>query len=255
MNYLLRIAPYRAVPILMYHQIAVTNPEEDPLRLAVPPKRFEAQMRYLSVRGFATVTLDEAIVRVNSGEKTGGRQIVITFDDGYLDNYTHAFPVLEKYGFSATIFLVSDFVGKMRNWGLGGSVRLMDWSHVREMSRHGICFQSHTATHPDLTTLADERMSEELLRSRKKIEDALGTPVQHLAYPFGRYDRRVMQMVAKTGHAAAYGVGPAVGKSDVSQFCRERFQICLRDRSFRFRLKTSAWSTWIRRIWNLRPQF
>ncbi len=255
MNGLLGTKLYGAVPILMYHQVTVTDPEEDALRLAVPPDRFEAQMKYLSMHGFATITLDEAIVRANSREKPGGRRIVITFDDGYLDNYTHAFPILEKYGFSATIFLVSDLVGKMRNWGLGGSVRLMDWSHVREMSRYGNCFQNHTVTHPDLTTLADERMSEEFLRSRKKIEDALGIPVQHLAYPYGKYNKRVIQMVEKTGHVAAYGIGPAVDKLDGGRFCKERFPIYPRDRNLRFRLKTCAWSTLIRRIWNVRPQF
>ena len=203
MKFFPRLLPYRMVPILAYHQIAVTTCKEDPLRLAIPPQRFEAQMKYLFNRGFITMTLDERISIVNGINRACGRRIVITFDDGYLDNYTNAFPILKKYGFSATIFLVSSFIGKMNSWRIDSQTRLMDWSHVREMARYGICFQAHTATHLDLTTLADEVVSEELVESRKKIEDVIGIPVKHLAYPYGRYNQGVMRLTNDAGYVAA----------------------------------------------------
>lgn len=252
MKFFPRLLPSRIVPILTYHQIAVTTYKEDPLRLAIPPQRFEAQMKYLFKRGFVTMTLDELIGMVKGINRACGRRIVITFDDGYLDNYTNAFPILKKYGYSATIFLVSSFIGKMDSWRIESQTRLMDWSHVREMSRYGICFQSHTATHLDLTTLADDVVSEELIEARKKIEDVLGIPVKHLAYPYGRYNKRVMRLTNDAGYASAYGIGPAVQNSELSSFCRERFMIDLADRNLCFGLKTSPYGTWMRTIWNFR---
>ena len=249
MNLLRRFVLYRTVPILMYHQIATTTPEEDPFRLAVPPKRFETQMRYLSDHGFKTATLNEVISWVENGENPPGSRIVITFDDGYLDNYTNAFPVLQKYGFSVTIFLVSDFLGKSRSWGHGHPACLMDWGHAREMSRFGVSFNAHTCTHPDLTTLSNQEASRELIESRKKIEDALGVAVRHFAYPWGRYDKRIMQLTEDAGYEAAF----AIRKSEMSRYCMERFEIALRDGGSLFRLKTSAWASWIRTVWNLWP--
>jgi peptidoglycan/xylan/chitin deacetylase (PgdA/CDA1 family) len=231
----------------MYHQVASTTAEEDPLRLAVPPHHFEAQLEYLFERDFVTMTLDEFIGEVGGNRKKCGRQVVLTFDDGYLDNYTNAFPVLQKYGFRATIFLVSDFVGKMTEWNPCGRTRLMDWRHAKEMSQHGICFQSHTRTHADLTKLDNKAVLNELLASRRQIEDILGAPVRHLAYPYGSFDRRVIGLVRKGQYRSAC----AAGMSDGSEFSTERFRISLRDKSLLFGVKVSGWGNWLRVIRHL----
>ncbi len=244
MNRLRGIVPYKTISTLMYHQIQAITPEEDTFRL-VPPEVFDAQMKYLYDHGFTTVTLDDVLTGVDKAEKTHGRRIVITFDDGYFDNYTNAFPILQKYGFSATIFLVTDFLGK--RFGRVQTKYLMDWSHVREMSKYGISFQSHTCTHPNLTKLSNEGVLKELLECREKIEDALGIGVRHLAYPGGKYDKRVMQLTEDSGYDSAY----AGGKSDKERYCMERFGIALRYGRIRFPLKTSAWASWIRTIRDL----
>jgi len=247
MKFFPRLFPYGSVPILMYHQIATTTPEEDPLRLAVPPERFEAQMRYLHERRTETITLNDVRDAIENDSNVDRNCVVITFDDGYFDNYTNGFPILRKYAFSATIFLVSDFVGKRTSWGTGGQKLLMDWSHIREMSKSGICFQSHTCTHPDLTVLTDESVVRELLGSQKTIEDALGVPVCHLTYPYGRYNERIMQLAKDTGYVAAYTDHFSHG----GKFCQARVACFAFDSSWEFRLKTSYWGSWFLRIRSL----
>jgi peptidoglycan/xylan/chitin deacetylase (PgdA/CDA1 family) len=235
------------IPILLYHQISVTTPEEDPTRIGIPPKTFEAQMNYLYCHGFSTITLDDLTNMKDDKNNNLNRWFVITFDDGYLDNYTNAFPILQKYGFVATIFAVTDFIGKNHSWGLGKSVRYMDWAHAREMVKYGISFGSHTCTHPDLTRLDDKTLLSELIISKQIIEEQLGSPVRHLAYPFGKYDFRVMQMCKLAGYDSAY----AAWWSNDERYSRERLQIKLKDGKYLFALKASGWASWLRKIRNL----
>lgn len=246
MNNLSKLIPYRSVPILAYHQIAKTSPEEDRLRLAVPPETFESQMKYLHDHGYTTVALDELAEAENNKKRDPRKLIAITFDDGYLDNYTNAFPILQKYGFSATIFAVTDFIGKSHAWISCAPMRYMDWSHAREMERYEISFQSHTCTHPDLTKLSVAEGIQELTNSRKKIEDCLGNPVRHFAYPYGKYNNEVIEMVKETGYLSSY----AAGMSERGGFARERFSVELKNSPFLFYFKASHLGSWVRTIRN-----
>jgi peptidoglycan/xylan/chitin deacetylase (PgdA/CDA1 family) len=172
------------------------------------------------------------------------RCLLLTFDDGYLDTYQYAFPILQRYGFSATVFLVTDSIGKMRHWGCSKPVPLMGWAHIKEMSAYGISFHSHTCTHPDLTAISHERASYELIYSKKTIEDKLGLPADYIAYPFGAFNRTVMGLAEDAGYTDAYAGGPTANE----RFCRERFAIQSSDGKLRFRLKTNAWSSWVRTL-------
>jgi len=250
MLYLKRMLPYKSVPVLMYHQIAMPTVEQEALELAVSAGRFELQMIYLREQGFTSITLSE----INKLDLEGGdlrKKLAITFDDGYLDNYDEAFPILKQYDFSATIFLTTDFVGKTHAWGLGQQHRYMDWHHCRELAMEGISFQSHTCSHPDLTMVSDEAIIREVTISRKVIEDILGIPVQHLSYPFGRYDRRVIELTKAAGYESAY----ASGLSERGRFCGERFRVRSFEGVWAFSLKTNVWSSWIRSLWNVRSLF
>ncbi len=123
---------------------------------------------------------------------------MITFDDGYQSVYDEAFPVLQRYGTPATVFLT---VGE--KWAAQPGVRLpglegrsmLSWQEIREMQRSGITFGAHTLTHPDLTRLPAERVESEICESKAIIEDALSAPVTCFAYPFGRYDRQSCEIV------------------------------------------------------------
>jgi len=226
-------------PILLYHRIALTTPKEDPLRLAVPPKRFRAQMRYLHDRKYRT-GMPERFLK--SRDRTFLKTVVITFDDGYLDTYTTAFPILQEFNFSAIIFLVSSLVGKQSVWDPNSNVQLMNWAQAREMSEYRIWVQSHTCTHPDLTDISARNAVQELRESKIEIEDRIGKPVHYLAYPYGRYDSRVVNMTEKAGYLGAF----AAGASDKRAYSIERFEITMNDNSLLFSLKTKFLGNLIR---------
>jgi peptidoglycan/xylan/chitin deacetylase (PgdA/CDA1 family) len=228
---------------LVYHQIALTTPEEDPFRLGVPPEIFNAQMRYLKDNGYSTVTLENYFDGVEITQQKLDKMIVLTFDDGFLNNYTNAFPILQQYGFSATIFIVTDFIGKSKTWDAFGQDPLMEWSHLKEMSRFGISFESHTCTHPDLTKISDEAILQEFLCSKGKIEDILGIHVRYLAYPFGKYNQRTIQLAEQVGFRSAF-IG---GLSRGGKFAKERFKVTSKENKFLFALKASGWGSWIRK--------
>lgn len=241
-----RLIPYRSIPILLYHQIAEAAQKEDRILLSIPPDIFRSQMKYLHEKGYVSIMLDE-LAEIENNKKSDSRKLIaITFDDGYLDNYTHAFPILQEYGFSATIFAVTDFFGKSHAWDSCAPKRYMDWSHAREMQHYGISFQSHTCTHPDLTKVGFKEGMRELTYSRRKIEDCLGTPVRHFSYPYGRYNNEVIKMVKEAGYVSSY----AAGMSDRGCFARERFDVELKDSPLLFSFMASHWGSWVRTIRN-----
>lgn len=224
-----------AAVTLLYHQVAPTTPAEDPLGLAVTPVAFEAQMGLLREVGIAVGAAAPGAV---------DHSIAITFDDGYLDAYERAFPILQRHCFAATIFVVTRRVGGRRDWDRSAPVPLMSWHHIRELSRHGVSFQSHSATHPDLTACDDRRAREELLASRHELEDRVGVAVDAIAYPYGRFDARVLRLTAEAG----YRSGWAAGFSNAGILALERFQVTSRDTGWRFALKARGWASWLRRL-------
>lgn len=227
--------PRRIRPaVLLYHRVAWTSDPGDPL--CVSPDQFEAQMRYLSETGFTTHGLHGGV-----GER---RPIVLTFDDGYLDTYEIAFPILQRYGLTATVFLVSGSVGATSGeWGPPLPVALMTWAQIAEMARHGFTFQSHTRTHPDLTLCSEGAALAELVDSRAEIEDHVGAEVDSLAYPFGSYDARVVAVTERTRYRSAWAAGRAVP----APLSRERFQVSAKDTMSSFVVKASGWGAWLRR--------
>lgn len=240
------LIPYRATPVLLYHQIAQMDHPEDRILLSIPPDRFRFQMKYLRDHGYTVVTLDELARIENGNQEYSAQAVAISFDDGYLDNYTNAFPILQEFGFSATVFLITDFVGKTHAWDACSPKRYLDWRHIKEMSRHGISFQSHTCTHPDLRKIEAGEAMQELTDSRKKIEDVLGKPVRHFAYPYGKYNDAVIRRVKEAGYLASY----AAGMSERGSFARERFDVDVKDSPVLFSFMTSRWGSWIRTVRN-----
>ncbi|OFX18790.1 MAG: hypothetical protein A2V77_16240 [Anaeromyxobacter sp. RBG_16_69_14] len=233
------LLPRRVLPVLVYHRVASTTAAEDPLRLAVPPERFEAQIRHLRERGYEAVALE-------GPPATARNQIALTFDDGYLDNYTAAFPILQRYAFGATVFVVTGAVGGRPGWhgdSTRSSARMMTWAHMEEMSRHGFSFQSHSRTHPSLPSCDDAAALEELSGSRRELEDGLGRAVRAFAYPFGHFDERIVRLTERAGYRSAWAAGLASG----SRFTGERIQIATNDGPASFALKSSGWGAWVRR--------
>jgi peptidoglycan/xylan/chitin deacetylase (PgdA/CDA1 family) len=190
------------------------------------------------------VSLDDVVDERIDGRRPLGREIALTFDDGYVDTYAKAFPLLQQHGFSATIFLVLNRVGRRRDWGLGPPVDLMGWDHVEEMARCGFSFQSHTCSHPDLTELSAVALRQELADSKAKLEDKVQREVRYLAYPYGRYNDRVLDGAREAGYAAAYGTDNAAG----GVYCMQRLSPQANDPSLKFAVKSSPWASWVRSL-------
>ncbi len=185
------------LPVLMYHHVRpIDFKTADALAssLTLPPAEFEKQMRFLGERGFKTVRLSE-VARALSGQLVlPPRSVVLTFDDGYLDNYQHALPALKARGFSGTFFVIT---------GLVGEDDYMSWEQISEMSRGGMEIGSHTINHPDLRYSAPSVRDRELAVSKRRLEEATGQPVAAFAYPSGAHSADAVAAVRKAGYSVA----------------------------------------------------
>jgi len=141
---------------------------------------------------------------LRDGKALPFRYTVMTFDDGFDDLYEHAFPLLQKEGIPAIIYLVSDCTeDKWQRQRSHSPLRLLNWSRIREMADSGIIFGSHTRTHVSLTLCTDEQLHDEVANSKKVIEDKLGRAVTHFCYPFGKLNDRVVDEVGEAGYTTA----------------------------------------------------
>jgi peptidoglycan/xylan/chitin deacetylase (PgdA/CDA1 family) len=180
-------------PILTFHAL-----DDRSSVISFPPRLFERGMRSLHDSGYRTLNLAELIEYLQRGVPFPQRSFALTFDDGYQSVYDHAFPILQRYGFSATVFLTVGDNGKRAE-----SERLpfmcersmLSWREIKEMHGCGITFGAHTLTHPDLTSLPSARVKIEVYDSKAIIEDALGIQVTCFAYPYGRYGNRTREIV------------------------------------------------------------
>ncbi|MEM9348802.1 MAG: glycosyltransferase [Pseudomonadota bacterium] len=190
------------LPILNFHRV---TPDPVPAALAPychTPDQFEAQLQYFAQNGFYGVTLDEWQAQRARWRGMPGRALAITFDDGYVDFLEHALPILEKYGFPVTVFLVTDLVGKTAEWDAryGPPAPLMTWAQIKQAAEKGVQFGSHTTSHPLLTTLSPREVADQAHRSRSEIEQNLGQRVDSVAYPYGDFNEIVGRIFEDNGY-------------------------------------------------------
>lgn len=183
------------VPVLMYHQVLDDNPiDRRPTPYEVSLADFENQLDVLKRNNFVTLSLSELMDLSNAGSLWKDKKyVVITFDDGYADNYMNAFPALLRRNFSATFFVIANRIG---------TPGFMTWEQVDEMQRHGMSIQSHTLNHQPLATLNDDDIRLESRESRSFLSQRLQRPVDFISFPHGSYDDRVLQAVADAGYLA-----------------------------------------------------
>lgn len=187
------------VPILMYHYVGNNPNPLDKARdnLSVSPDKFDEQMGYLSSQGFTPITLNTLYSSLREGGGLPAKPVILTFDDGYTDFYYNAFPILKKYGFSATVFIPT---------ALMDQGYYLTWAQIKEMSSSGlVSFESHSVNHSNLVSLSSENLTFQLIESKKVLEAQLGKPVNFIAYPFGFSDERVWQATQKAGYKGATG--------------------------------------------------
>ena len=192
------------LPILMYHRVADDGPRQLE-RYRVTPRAFDEQIRYLRRAGFRGVSLAEWATAVAARRPLAGRAVAITFDDGYLDFLTAAWPILRRHGFAAEVFLVTDLVGATSRWDLryGETAPLLDWEQVTALEDEGVRFGSHTAGHRSLTALPADEVVRECARSRSVLHERLSHRPTAIAYPGGDVDRAIAHLAGACG----YGLG------------------------------------------------
>ena len=234
-----RYSRRKNVRILMYHSISHFQNYN---QLVVPPQNFDGQMKYLFDKGYSVISLEELIYHIRNRKEIPYKSIVITFDDGYKDNYTYAFPILKKYNFTATIFLTTNYIGKDKRLGWAKMSALVEsgglsWEQISEMSNYGISFDNHTCSHPILTEIDDERARHEIIRSKSTIEEKLGTEVKFFAYPGGYFSQKHKDMVAEAGFLGACSIVPGSNDAKTDIFALRRTEISPKDTIFDFRKK------------------
>ncbi|MGE5805442.1 MAG: polysaccharide deacetylase family protein, partial [Ignavibacteria bacterium] len=194
----------RDLPVLMYHSVAPSGSDlMSPYRIS--PVEFENQMQYLYKEGYHTVSFEEWYAAVKLNTPLPGKAVILTFDDGYLDFYNNAFPILTKYSFSAYNFIVTDFVNNVNAWDqkLGEEIPLMTWEHIHELNGKGIKFGSHTSNHKPLTALDPGQLACQFLNSLKTLKDHLRNHINSVAYPYGDYDPVVKHLAGACGFTFA----------------------------------------------------
>lgn len=207
------------IPILTYHFIGNNPNPADKARdnLSVDPETFEKQMEYLSQNGYQSISFDTLYAALQGQTTLPAKPVIITFDDGYIDFFHNAFPILRKYNLSAIAFIPT---------GLIGTSYYMSWDQVKEIDRTGlISFQAHSVNHPNFTSLSDSQLSYQLIESKRTIETQLGKPVNTLAYPYGVSDNRVWQSVKNAGYIGAVGTWYSTTVSEGTLYNMPRVKI------------------------------
>ena len=181
------------VPIFIYHSVHpdFEGETKNQKSFSVTPLILEAQFRYLYDHGYTVVSLDDLERFVALGTTLVPKPVVLTFDDGWKSEYTYAFPLLKKYGFTATFFVFTNPIGK--------DSRFMTWEDVQELDAAGMTIGNHTLSHPYLTKLSLEEERKEVVQSKKVLEEKLGKSVTHFASPFGQSSDQLVALLKEAG--------------------------------------------------------
>src|SRR5690349_10035246 len=242
------------VPILMYHGVREGTPARHPYyEINTSPLVFAQHMKFLSENGYTTLRLDKLVAHLAGGQEgcSAKRHVVITFDDGYRDFHTHAYPVLARYGFTATVFLVTAATGNSRSKFNGADC--LTWDEVRQLHTHGVGFGSHTVSHPELRFLSESGLDYQITSSRQAIEDAIGHAVRSFAYPyaFPEADRgfvlRLAELLEKRGYETGVSTILGTARPGVKRFSLPRLPINSWDDPKLFQAKLEGGYDWLHR--------
>jgi peptidoglycan/xylan/chitin deacetylase (PgdA/CDA1 family) len=207
------------VPIIFYHDIGGKG------SYAVSEKSIRSQFEWLRDNNVRVVPLEDLLSRLENPRPYDGKVVVITFDDGYKSMYTKLLPLVREFRYPVTLFVYTDFISET------GS-KSLTWNNLREMQKSGIDIQSHTLSHADLGKLsstdseaAREKLFREMYLSRKKIEQKLGKKVDLLAFPFGYYDNKTIQMAEYAGYRRVLSTDDGLNPVSYNNYCLRRHHI------------------------------
>lgn len=237
------------IPILMYHSVNREVGDRHPYyETNTAPDVFSRHMKFLRDNGYSAVSLEKAL-QLLSQSRNGANYVVITFDDGFRDFYSEAYPILSEFGFVATVFLATGLINNQRSQWKGAD--LMTWAEVRELQTFGIRFGSHTVSHPELEKLDERRIVWEVGQSKQTLEDKLGYPIKSFAYPyaFPEHKRAFSKRLAEIleNHSYENGVSTVIGRARSSDnaFFLPRLPVNTWDDFQLFRTKLDGGYDWL----------
>ena len=223
------------VPVVNYHQVN----DKFNTALTMTTADFEEQMAYLRDNGYHSITQEQLTAYLKGEDDLPDKPVLITFDDGYIDNYQCAYPIMKKYGMRGTIFVIINFLDQPN---------YLTTAQMQEMAQNGMEFGSHTITHKRLTNMDQARVHRELTESKKILEQKLGKPVTFLAYPEGKYNNMVKQETQACGYDAAFTVNTGRDFSWDDHYELDRvpfFEGPASYKHFQFRLIFSAFAAFL----------
>lgn len=188
--------------ILMYHSIGY----EKNNRLRIPQQQFKEQMKYIKDNGYTTLTLEQLYNFFVENKPIPKKSVVITFDDGYLDNYEYAYPILKEFSLKATIFVTANTIDKNNGY--------MTSKQVKELQDNGIDIESHTFNHEELSSFSYEKQLKTLKESKEVLEKVLDKKVNYIAYPFGKYNEDTIRAMKNAGYTMGFITGGKIARRD-----------------------------------------
>ncbi|MFD4416963.1 polysaccharide deacetylase family protein [Bacillus safensis] len=198
------------LPILMYHSISSGN------SLRVPKSEFASHMKWLKDNDYVTLSPEEAYRVFTTNSMPSKKSVLITFDDGYTDNYTKAFPILKQYGMKATIFMIEQSIGRPNH--------LTD-EQMDEMMAHGISIESHTIHHLELNRLSKQQQEDELKESKTFFDQRFSQRTRMVSYPVGRYNEETLKLAKEAGYQMAVTTEPGHAKKEQGMMSLHRVRI------------------------------
>ncbi len=216
------------IPILMYHSISLTqNVKFYPF--TVSPDSFAEQMHYLSIADYTPITVSHLVHIMNSPEqKLPERPVLLTFDDGFADFFSAAFPILQRYQFTATLYVATSFIEGTSRWlqHEGESMRpMISKNELRQIRAYGIECGGHTHSHPQLDTLALKQARHEITVCKDTLEQLLGEQIESFAYPFGYYTLPVQHLVQEAGYTSSCAVKHKMATLKADLFALPRLMV------------------------------
>jgi peptidoglycan/xylan/chitin deacetylase (PgdA/CDA1 family) len=204
----------RGVPVICYHSI-----NKDPSgksSIIVSKEKFRQHLQTIKDEGYITLTIAELNDYLFKDKPIPEKSVVLTFDDGYRDNYTNAFPILKEFNMNATIFVISSYLD--RDWYL-------TTQQIKELSDYGIDIESHTVSHVKLSTLSYESQLKELKNSKATLENITEKPVVSVAYPEGKFDENTKKATLEAGYSMGFTIKRGYADRNDSQV--ELNRICV----------------------------
>ncbi len=247
------------IRILMFHKVGPKDPKIGYEPTNIPPERFEEQIALLS-KAYNVISLHDAIALLKSGIDVTLKRpnVVITFNDGFLDNLTHALPILEKYNLPATLFITTQCCDQSithPRYNNHDQAQHLTWDQVRELSQHPlITLGSHTLTHPFLSQTDQEQSYEEIIHSKAIIEEAIGRKIDFFCYPSGNYSERELTTLSGSNYIGAVTVKPGSNSIATPRLELRRTEVTEKDTPLELKKKLTGCYDWLYKILDIKRE-